>query len=274
MGYTPTEWLRRISQFPDRYGLTDLGGGLFTITPSEGDVTQEGTPLTENALNHLETQYAEAIAALTGNNILERLQEHLGVWWFNNHWLPTGMMSTGVSASGIVGYSDVNLILNTQTTSDSHAYAAKDARGLSEAYSWDKKRYLGCYVCLETYTAQNIHIVTGGITNYKASGNSHRHVGFKLIDNVLYGTVADGTNESTLNIETITSTAYRRLEVVFTPASEARFYANGVDKGAITTNLPSGTTEAGRMLHASVHNTEAVYKRIFIYESRTFQEEG
>jgi len=65
MGYTPAEWLRRISQFPDRYGLTALGGGLYTITPSEGNVTQEGTPLTENALNHLETQYAEAIADLT-----------------------------------------------------------------------------------------------------------------------------------------------------------------------------------------------------------------
>ena len=67
MGYTPTEWLRRISQFPDRYTLVDLGGGLFTIMPSEGNVTQEGTPLSEAALNHLETQYDEAGTDLTAH---------------------------------------------------------------------------------------------------------------------------------------------------------------------------------------------------------------
>ena len=67
MGYTKTDWLKRISQFPDRYTLVDLGGGLFTITPSEGNVTQEGTPLSEAALNNLETQYDKANADFTAH---------------------------------------------------------------------------------------------------------------------------------------------------------------------------------------------------------------
>ena len=65
MGYTPTDWKKRIVDTPDKYTLVDLGGGLFTITPSEGAVTQEGTPLTEANLNHLETQCDEANADLT-----------------------------------------------------------------------------------------------------------------------------------------------------------------------------------------------------------------
>ena len=60
--YVPTSWAKRISQFPDRYTLTDLGGGLYTIVPSEGNVTQEGAPLSEANLNNLETQYDEAVA--------------------------------------------------------------------------------------------------------------------------------------------------------------------------------------------------------------------
>ena len=65
MGYTPTEWLRRISQFPDRYVISYLSGGLYTILPIEGNISQEGVPLSEANLNHLETQYDEAVAYLT-----------------------------------------------------------------------------------------------------------------------------------------------------------------------------------------------------------------
>ena len=209
----------------------------------------------------------------TANSILRKIQRFKGVFWFNNHWLPAGMMGDGVSGTGAIAYGDYCLWLQTGATLDSHVYARKNVQGFSEAVSWDKKRYFGCHAEFLDYSAQNIHIVTGYVYDYKASGNTALHVGFKLINNVLYGTVADGTTESTLTIETITGTARRCLEVVFAPASEARFYVGGVDRGAITTNLPSGTTGAERMLDASVHNTEAVNKEIYIYESRTLQEE-
>jgi len=79
------------------------------------------------------------------------------------------------------------------------------------------------------------------------------------------------SEESTLTIETISAAVYRRLECVFTPGVECRFYVNGVDKGAITTNLPSGIGYGNYMLIASVYNTAAEFKCIQIYEARTFQ---
>jgi len=150
---------------------------------------------------------------------------------------------------------------------------AKLASGLAAAASWDKKRYFGVYVYFSEWTSQNIHIVTGARPT-TGSGNTYEHVGFKLIDSILYGTVGDGTTESTLSLETISGAVYRCLEVVFTPASEARFYVDGVDKGTITTNLPSGATGYSRyMVCATIHNTAAADKKLNIYESRTFQEE-
>jgi len=211
-------------------------------------------------------------AGETGNSILEKLQKHLGVWWFNNNWLPAGMVDTATSGSGSVDWSSHYVTSNTGTTLDSYARLWKSALGLSAAYSWDKKRFFGVFVHFETYSAQNIHIGSGGCPNTGAA-NTYRHIGFKLINDILYGTVSDGTTEATLSLETLTAAANRRLECVFTPGTECRFYVDGVDKGAITTNLPAGTTYAEYMLGSTVHNTEAVNKTFRLSESRTFQEE-
>jgi len=310
MGYTPTDWKKRIVDTPDKYTLVDLGGGLFTITPSEGNVTQEGTPLTEANLNHLETQYDEAGTDLTahktnatppgvhrwtagkllkgagadadpmeiavpdasGNAILEKLQKHLGVWWFNNHWLPAGMVYNAISGSGAFTWSDERLELATGITANSYAYIHKRAWGLSQGSDWGKKRYLGVQVYIVTYSAQNIHLVSG-YCPVTGSANVGRHMGFKVINDSLYGTVADSTTESTLLLETLSAAVYRRLECVLTPGVECRFYVDGVDKGALTTNLPTTINYADYILEMSIENTETVTKSIRLFESRIFQEE-
>ena len=209
----------------------------------------------------------------SGNEILEALQRHLGVWWFNNHWHPSGMLTNGASGSGSINWGGYFLRLNTGTTTDSYAYVYKDAFGLSGGASWGKKRWFGIYVYFATYAGQNIHIVSGGFP-VTSSANSYEHIGFKLINGDLYGTVADGATEATLLLETLTEAVYRRLECVLDPTvPECRFYVDGEDKGAITSNLPTGTTNARRMLGVVIHNTEAVNKYFEIYEARTFQEE-
>ena len=209
----------------------------------------------------------------TGNSILEKLQKHLGVWWFNNNWMPAGMVFNTVSGSGSLDWVTSLVTSKTGATLDSYALLYKITYGLSlTSYSWDKKRFFEVFVYLETYSAQNIHIVSGENPNTGAA-NTRQHIGFKLIDGTLYGTVANGTTESTLQIETLTAAVYRRLECVLTPGTECRFYVNGVDKGAITTNLPTGASDSHYMLRSTIHNTEAADKYFYLYEARTFQEE-
>jgi len=120
---------------------------------------------------------------------------------------------------------------------------------------------------------QYIHIVTGSVYSYMYAENIHRHVGYKIINATLYGTVANGTNESTLEIETLPMGAWRTLDVIFTPGVEARFLVDGVDKGTITTNLPSGTTHASSLFRASIYNTIAGGRSFHITEVRSLQEE-
>ena len=64
--------------------------------------------------------------------------------------------------------------------------------------------------------------------------------------------VADGSNETTLLLDTVSNTSEQVLEVVFTPAVSAIFNVNGVEKGVITTGLPFGSTASGILFNVSV----------------------
>ena len=75
------------------------------------------------------------VPAETGNSILEKLQKHLGVWWFNNNWLPIGMIANGRSGTGNFVWSTSYIESDTGATSDSSTQLFKEALGLSGACS-------------------------------------------------------------------------------------------------------------------------------------------
>ena len=214
--------------------------------------------------------------ALQIGAILSKLQRFKGLYWFNSHWLPSGMVTTLTSGTGSITWNDYTILLGTGATSGSYAMASKThlALGYIPA-TWDKKRCFLIACGPGTSTAQIIHLVTGTVSSYTAAANTLRHIGFKIINGVLYGTVADGTTESTLEITGIGSlTTNRVYEAIFTPASECRFYVDGVDKGVITTNLPSTAHGSAQFFFiASVSNTEAADKYIYTYTIRIYQEE-
>jgi len=157
-----------------------------------------------------------------------------GIFWFNNHWYPSGMLP--------------------QPT-------------------WEKKRYFVCNVYMSDMNSNVIAYMIMGNAKYSSSASSDRHVGFKVVDGVLYGTVANGTFESHLELATLTSSERHELKVVFTPGVEARFYVDGEDKGAITTRLPSGTNYANKIFYASVYNKAAENKLLQVYQVKFVQEE-
>ena len=207
------------------------------------------------------------------SDTMQNIQLFKGVFWFNNNWLPPDMILNATDGTGSIIWSAAYVFLDTGTTSGGWAAVAKDAEGLTAARSWDKKRFFGLGVFISSFSDQIFHLVTGYVTDLTAATNTDRHVGFKLIDGDLYGTVGDGTSESVLLLETLTEAVWRTLECVFIPGVECRFYVNGVDKGAITSNLPDGTTDADYMLFATVINTADSAKGFHLYESRTLQVE-
>ena len=92
-----------------------------------------------------------------------------------------------------------------------------------------------------------------------------RHFGFRIINGTAYGTVGDGTTESTLNLGSasgINNASGIALSAYFKAGVGVEFFINKVSKGTITTNLPTGTTSAERLIDIALQNSAAVDKYI------------
>jgi len=198
--------------------------------------------------------------------ILQKLRD-FEVFWFINHWMPDILLSD-VTGNGRVDYPDpetCSLSIVEPYEVGSTASVWKDHYGFTGRSTWDAIRYFGCHVYIMENTNQVIKIVSG------STDDTLPHIGFKVVNNELYGTVSDGAEESTLLLATIPSPFEAKLEAILTPGSECRFYINGEDKGAITTHLPKGEIWAYKIFNAKITNTEAEVKSLDIYEVRVIQ---
>ena len=164
------------------------------------------------------------------------------------------------SGTGSVSIAQGLLVLQTGTTSDSYGWITKSPALPALTFIWEKYRKFRTKIHFRNVTEQEVYawIGSGAPPHLSLTDN---HVGFKVINNVLYGTVGDYEAESVLELGTITADEYI-LECVFKPGVECRFYVDGVDKGALTTNLPSGIYGVEDMMNVELRNTEAVNKRI------------
>lgn len=100
--------------------------------------------------------------------------------------------------------------------------------------SFTRRRKFKTTIQVSTTTNQTAYIVIGLVGNHL--------LGFKIINNTIYGVTSDGT-ESTVSLQTVVAATNYELECHFTPNVDARFYVNGIDKGSITTHLPTSATE-------------------------------
>ena len=66
MAYNQTVWTNREVEKPRTYVMTDNGDGTITLTPSEGQVFAQGTPLDATNLNKMENQIALNDSNLAG----------------------------------------------------------------------------------------------------------------------------------------------------------------------------------------------------------------
>ena len=163
------------------------------------------------------------------------------------------------------------LYLNTGATIHSKAELQKWQLYLGVGLlRWDKKRKFRTLFFLDSVADVTAFLGLG----YDLLGTPTReHVGFKVINNSLYGTVADGTTEADLLLQTITTDPYF-LECVFDPSiPECRFFVDDVDMGAITTNLPTAEWTGEYMLmYAGISNEVAADKRLSLVFWEFWQE--
>lgn len=63
MNYARKEWVDEAVQYPDRYSMQSLSGGMVNLTPSPGTVDTVGTPQSAVNFNHLERGILDAQTA-------------------------------------------------------------------------------------------------------------------------------------------------------------------------------------------------------------------
>lgn len=96
---------------------------------------------------------------------------------------------------------------------------------------------------------------SGSVTN--------KHVAFLIDNTTIFGSCADGTTQSTSAITGITVTNWNNYRLVFTTASQAQFYVNGILKATVNTNLPTGT-EAIMNISFTSENTPIYVESNFV----------
>jgi len=225
-----------------------------------------------NRLEFFQGTTVKQIAWLSDTSLLGLLKDK-GTFWFNNNWAPSGMLSSAKSGTGSILWTTGYLQLSTGSTSGSYSRVYKMVGTGGLTISWDKNRHCLFSVRFSTLDCY-IWLVTGYGYSPSSSTNNYNHIGFKVVNGILYGTVANGSNESTLQLEDLTGVTYtnKLLEFDYTAGSDVKFYVDGVYKDQITLNLPSGTSYATYFFWASVYNTAAANKYVSIYDVRVYQE--
>lgn len=103
MTYTKTVWKDRIVEKPLTYTLQNNGDGTTTLIPSEGAVTEAGTPITASNLNKIENQVEtmdQTAVRRSGDTMTGKLTVSDGGLLVNNGYLEVGTYNDTTYGTG------------------------------------------------------------------------------------------------------------------------------------------------------------------------------
>ena len=156
--------------------------------------------------------------------------------------------SQTVQNGGSITLTSASLNLRTSSTAAGRASLYKDSGSSKSWTSWDKDK---------VFTVDFSFLYAATVCDYiyiqHGKNGTNKHIGFKIIDSVLYGTVGNGSAETTVTLETFTTPStsiVRILTAVFTAGVDCKFYVDGALLGTITTGLPSGVDTSVRLFQA------------------------
>lgn len=207
---------------------------------------------------------SEIIDHLANSIVSDKLEEWIEMSAVGNferkdfHWITLfesldGYFKTGTpvaSASGVY-FETTDVVNNIQAIS-------KTLDAFVFPLSWDKNRRVRTLVLFENDSEQEINIFCG------LSNPTDNHIGFKVIDDILYGSVGNGSAETTLELMSI-GVDYYSLEVVFTAGVQAEFFVDGVSQGVIDSGLPSGSADSDDLIHVTIKTTTTAQRMLDLY---------
>jgi len=174
----------------------------------------------------------------------------------------TGGTGTEVIAASVIGVS-----LQTGATINNTAYIRKYFNAVPYFTTWDKNRTLRCVVNFTDNADQLIWMVWGDATT------SERKIGFYVDGAHLNAIVANGTNNITIELITTLSTGTDYvLEAKFYAGDRCEFFINGSFINQTSTYLPSGTSDAEKLMENEILTEASAAKKIVISLWEVWQE--
>lgn len=169
--------------------------------------------------------------------------------------------ATSVSGSGAVTLDSSNgyLQLTTGASGSSAADIFKRIAYPIIANSWAVYQKFKTNIYFSANTNQTIYVTMG----YR---DTSEHVGFKIVNNTIYASRADGATQTTNTTGiTINAASSHVLEAIYSyNGAEANFFVDGVLTNTVTTNLPTSANFNNLPLYVFVQNAAAETKTIVL----------
>ena len=162
------------------------------------------------------------------------------------------MHSAGASLNVDVG----RVELTTNAVINDYQYLFKYLDTYPSSFTWNKNRILETTLSLNSVSDVEARVFLGG----QAFRN---HIGFKVENNTLKGSVGNGDVETTVDLMTISANTKYAVKAVFTAGSKCEFYVNGVKQGEITTNLPSGLAYISYLITIQIMTYASASKSLY-----------
>ena len=175
-----------------------------------------------------------------------------------------------MSGSGFAIITAIGITGNSGSTINSNCLVTKYLDGILNHYDFDKSRQFEVlsYLDFEVSATGKLYILHG----YDETYNS---IGFAVINGVLKGFVANTTNETTVNLQTISSEGFevaRSLKVVFTAGIKCEFYVDNVLLGMGLD--PEGRKFSPHITLARLHDTPLARLSRFLAGNNLFATEA
>jgi len=175
-------------------------------------------------------------------------------------------------ASGVISAESDGVKADTGTTINSYAEIFKLLYPCQPALTWPKKRTVTLNVDFSFSDGGNdeFWMVSG------ERGNN-RHIGFKVINQILYGTCYQAA-ESVVALSGGANPGFNyqaySLKFIYDGAASVKFYVDGVLRGEITTNIPTGSSDANRLFNLYVKNLTEYWHAAVSINSYSFYQEA
>ena len=129
------------------------------------------------------------------------------------------------------------------------------------AFSWDKNKASKFSIGYQNPVSNTVAKI--GIGDLQAP-LTNRHIGFVITNGAVYGSVANGTSETSLNLNTtLSNNVFYLLEFRYVAGSGVNFYIDNTLVGTISTNLPSGKTNSEWIFNWHLQTTTAAAREMW-----------